>query len=49
MPQDFYNCVYNGGKVITKKVGKGKYIKICYLNGKSHPGEVKTKKYVKSR
>jgi len=39
MPQAFLNCVSQGGKVITKDLGDGKYIKICYLNGKSYPGE----------
>lgn len=45
MPQDFENCVLNGGKVITKKISKDKYIHICYdKDGKAHSGEVKTKK-----
>lgn len=43
-PQDFEACVANGGRVRTIKVGKGKYMHICYDKaGKSHAGEVKTK------
>ena len=45
MPKAFTDCVKNGGKVITKKLPKKKYMHICYdKNGKSHPGEVMTKK-----
>lgn len=44
MPEAFNKCVENGGKVITKIIGKDKYIHICYLNGKSYAGEVKKKK-----
>ena len=45
MPEDFERCVAEGGNVITKKVGKGKYLRICYDKaGKSHAGEVKQKK-----
>jgi len=43
MPQEFENCVKNGGRVRTIKLPKGKYMRICYLNGKAHPGEVKKK------
>jgi hypothetical protein len=44
MPADFNACVKAGGKVRTVKIGADKYIRVCYLNGKSHSGEVKTKK-----
>jgi len=45
MPADFAKCVSEGGRVVTKKVGKGKYMHLCYdKDGKSHAGEVKTKK-----
>ena len=44
MPKAFENCVKRGGKVITKTLKGNKYIHICYLNGKSYAGEVKTKK-----
>ena len=43
MPQAFDNCVKQGGKVRTKDLGRGKYIHICFINGKSYSGEVKTK------
>ena len=48
MPKDFEDCVKNGGKVKTKKLSKNKYIKICYLNGKSYSGEVHTIKKINS-
>jgi len=45
MPEDFTKCVNEGGRVRTKKVGKGKYIHICWDKaGNSHSGEVKQKK-----
>jgi len=40
MPQNFLNCINGGGRVRTKRISKDKYIKICYLNGKSYSGEV---------
>lgn len=43
MPKAFLNCVKKGGKVITKKIDKDRYIHICYLDGKSFPGEIKYK------
>jgi len=44
MPADFTKCVSQGGKVRTKKLSGGRYLHICYLNGKSYPGEIKKKK-----
>lgn len=44
MPEGFDNCEKKGGHVRRKKVGKNKYINICWLNGKSYAGEVHTKK-----
>ena len=44
MPKAFENCVKRGGRVRTKKLSGDRYMHICYLNGKSYPGEVKTKK-----
>ncbi len=44
MPADFTKCVANGGEVRTKKLSNGRYLHICYLNGKSYPGEIKKKK-----
>jgi len=49
-PADFERCVRQGGRVRTISgpnkehgVGKGEYVKYCYLNNKSYRGEVKTK------
>ena len=44
MPEAFDACRRNGGKIRTKTLGKGKYMHICILGGKTYPGEVKTKK-----
>lgn len=44
MPKQFEACVKAGGRVRTKKLKDGKYIKLCFINGKSYPGEVHTKK-----
>ena len=44
MPAAFLRCVKNGGRVRTKKLSGGLYMHICWLNGKSYAGEVKTKK-----
>lgn len=41
MPARFVKCVKSGGKVRRKRISKGRYINICYKNGKSYPGEVK--------
>lgn len=52
MPQAFEQCVESGGKVRTVSgpnkghgLGKNQYVKCCVLNGKSHRGHVKTKKW----
>lgn len=45
MPADFEKCRAEGGNITTKKVGSKKYVHICWdKSGKSHAGEVKTKK-----
>jgi hypothetical protein len=44
MPKAFEECVRRGGKVRTITLKGNKYMHICYLNGKSYAGEVKTKK-----
>lgn len=44
MPKPFMDCVKSGGKVRTKKLSAYKYIHLCFKNGKTFPGEVKTKK-----
>ena len=43
MPKAFENCVKKGGRVRTKKLSGGKYMHICFLNGKSYAGEIKKK------
>jgi phage I-like protein len=45
-PADFDQCVQGGGKIRTMPVKDhpDKYMHVCVLNGKSHAGEVKTKK-----
>lgn len=45
MPADFDKCVREDGRVRTVKVGKKKYMHVCYdKNNKSHAGEVKERK-----
>lgn len=44
MPEAFDKCIKKGGKVRTKKLSGGRYMYICYLNGKSYTGEVHKKK-----
>ena len=45
MPADFDKCVRDDGRVVTKKVGKNKFMHICWdKSGKSHAGEVKVRK-----
>ena len=43
MPKDFDACRAGGGKIRTKELSGGRYMHICFLNGKSHAGEVKKK------
>jgi len=44
MPKNFEKCVAQGGRVRTKKLSNGKYIHICFKDGKSYAGHLKTKK-----
>ena len=44
MPAAFDRCVKRGGKVRTKTLPGGKYQHICFIDGKSYAGEIKTKK-----
>ena len=44
MPEGFNDCVARGGRVRRKKLGKRKYINICFIDGKSYSGEVHKKK-----
>lgn len=43
MPAAFDKCVKAGGRVRTKTLKGGKYVHICFINGKSYAGHVKTK------
>lgn len=49
MPAAFLACVANGGRVRTKKLKDGKYLRICFQDGKSYPGEVKKAKGKKGK
>jgi len=44
MPAAFERCVRKGGRVRTKSLSGGRYMHICFRNGKSYAGEVKKKK-----
>lgn len=43
MPEEFNKCVKSGGRVRTKTLSGGRYIHICYKDGESYSGEVKSK------
>jgi len=43
MPKDFDRCIKDGGKVRRKTLPDGRYINICYLDGKSYAGEAHEK------
>jgi hypothetical protein len=43
MPKEFDACRKGGGKVRTVQLSGGKYVHVCYLNGKQYRGEVKLK------
>ena len=49
MPKDFLNCVKKGGRVVTKKIDKDRYMHICYLDDKSYAGEIKWKESSKEK
>lgn len=44
MPANFDKCVNDGGRVRTKELPNNKYMHICFKDGKSYEGYVKTKK-----
>lgn len=44
MPEAFDKCVKRGGRVRTKKLSDGRYIHVCFIDGKSYAGHVKEKK-----
>jgi hypothetical protein len=43
MPAAFDKCVKSGGKVITKKLSGGRYMKLCKKGKKWHAGHIKKK------
>ncbi len=43
MPADFLKCIKDGGRVRTKTLSDNRFMRICFINGKSFDGEVKTK------
>lgn len=48
MPAAFDRCVKQGGRVRTKTLKGGKYIHICFKDGKSYAGGVKENKTYKA-
>ena len=44
MPKAFLRCASSGGRVRTKKLPGGKYVKLCFKGGKSYAGHVARKK-----
>ena len=44
MPKAFDKCASSGGRVRTKTLSKGRYIKICFKGGASYAGHVAMKK-----
>lgn len=44
MPKGFTECVRRGGRVRTKKLSGDRYIKLCFIGGKSYAGEAHKKK-----
>jgi len=48
MPADFERCVKDGGRVRTKSLEGNKFMRICFIKGKSFAGEVKEKASAKS-
>ena len=45
MPAGFDKCKAEGGRIRTMTLSKGRYMHVCWDKaGKSHAGEVKTKK-----
>lgn len=44
MPKEFLKCVLSGGRVRTKKLKGGKYLKLCFKGGQSYAGEVQRRK-----
>ena len=45
MPAGFEKCQKEGGRIRTKTLSDGRYMHICFKDGKSYAGEVKKKKH----
>lgn len=43
-PQQFDQCVKKNGRVRTMPVKGNRYMHVCFLDGKSFAGEVKSRK-----
>ena len=43
MPAAFDKCVADGGRVRTKSLSGNRFMRICFIGGKSFAGEVRTK------
>ena len=43
MPEAFDKCVREKGRVRTITLKGGRFMRICFKDGKSHPSEVQTK------
>ena len=43
MSAAFLKCARSGGRVRTKKLGKGKYMKLCFKKGHTYVGHVAKK------
>jgi len=44
MPKGFDNCRRRGGRIRTKKLSGGRYMHVCFIDGKSYAGHVKENK-----
>jgi hypothetical protein len=44
MSKAFNSCVKRGGRVRTKKLFGGRYMHVCFKDGKSYAGHVKSRK-----
>ena len=44
MPAAFERCVKRGGKVRTIDLPDGKYMRVCWLDGKAYSGHVKKRR-----
>ena len=44
MPEDFEKCRRRGGRIRTKSLSGGRYIHLCFIDGKSYAGEIKQRK-----